>query len=77
MEIISVIAEFDQDKQERYVKVKLYDNELDEFREAMQRHRDTFLTQMNNTDNEDKKRLVRIQKGLDAIQHCWDLTNPS
>ncbi len=77
MEIISVVAEFDQDRQERYVKVKLFDNELDELREAMQRHRDRFLENMNVGDAEDKRRMAKIENIYDKVRQCWKIVNPS
>lgn len=75
MEIISKIAEFDQDKQEKFVKVKLYDNELDIFREAMTEREQTYSKIMNPNQKSEVDKMKQISKGKKEIDLCWDMTN--
>lgn len=77
MEILSIKAEFDQEKQEKYVNVRLFDNELDEFREALTWDVQNYRQRHNPKDKDAVKKLQRKEKALDEINICWRLANPS
>jgi len=77
MDILSIKAEFDQEKQEKYVNVRLFDNELDEFREALTWDVQNYRQRHNPKDKDAVKKLHRKEKALNEINICWRLANPS
>jgi len=66
------IVERDKDTNEKFLRVIVFDRELDEIREAMTAHSQKFEKFYNEKDKTHRDRKKRIDRALEDINACWD-----